>query len=302
MSISVGQYRGRFAPTPSGPLHFGSLVAAAASYLDARAHAGQWHLRIDDLDPPRVVPGATDRILATLDQLGLCWDGPVIRQGERGDAYAAALEHLRRVARVYGCACSRSDIARAGLVGIEGPRYAGTCRHTGAPSGPHALRLEVGGVIVRFDDGLQGPVEQALEVAIGDPVLRRADGVYAYHLACVVDDATAGFTHVVRGADLLASTPRQIHLQRLLGLPTPQYLHVPVAVDADGHKLSKQTLAPAVAAGHWWESLAPALTFLGHRPPESLRGGTPAAFWEWGTHAWERGRIPRAAAMAAPFA
>ena len=295
-------YRGRFAPTPSGPLHFGSLVAAAASYLDARAYGGQWHLRIDDLDPPRVMLGAEDRILATLEQLGFCWDGPLVRQSERGDAYAAALEHLRKVAGVYACTCSRLDIARAGLVGIEGPRYAGTCRRTAAPPGPHALRLDVSGVIIRFDDALQGPVEQALEVAIGDPVLRRADGVYAYHLACVVDDADAGFTHVVRGADLLASTPRQIHLQRLLGLPTPHYLHVPVALDADGHKLSKQTLAPPIAAGEWWESLAPVLTFLGHRPPPSLRGGTLAAFWDWGKAAWERRSIPPVGAMAAPAA
>lgn len=288
--------RGRFAPTPSGPLHFGSLVAAAASYLDASARGGEWHVRIDDLDPPRVQPGAETLILSTLEQLGFAWNGPVVRQSERADAYEAALDRLRTVAAVYACTCSRTDISRAGLVGIEGPRYPGTCRGKPAGPRPHATRLDVSSVTVAFEDALQGPVVQVLDLAIGDPVLQRADGVFAYHLACVVDDAASDFTDVVRGADLLASTPRQIHLQRLLGLPTPDYLHLPVAVDVAGRKLSKQTQAPAVAVQQWWQSLAPAMTFLGHAPPAELRDGTVAAFWQWAIAAWRRERIPRVAA------
>ena len=288
--------RGRFAPTPSGPLHFGSLVAAAASYLDARAQGGEWHLRIDDLDPPRVQPGAETMILSTLEQLGFAWDGPVVRQSGRTDAYQAALDRLRTVAGVYACTCSRTDIARAGFAGIEGPRYPGTCRGKPASPRPHAIRLDVSNVTVAFDDALQGPVAQILDLAIGDPVLRRADGVFAYHLACVVDDAASDFTDVVRGADLLASTPRQIHLQRLLGLPTPAYLHLPVALDPAGRKLSKQTQAPAVGVRQWWDALAPVMTFLGHAPPAQLRDATLAAFWQWGIAAWRRERIPRRAA------
>ncbi|MCW5625565.1 MAG: tRNA glutamyl-Q(34) synthetase GluQRS [Burkholderiales bacterium] len=239
-------YRGRFAPTPSGPLHFGSIVAAAGSFLDARAHGGAWHLRIDDLDPPRTVPGAADAIITTLDRFGFQWDGPVVRQSARTLAYATALQSLAARAHVYRCTCSRTEIARSGLPGIEGPRYPGTCR--GGPSHPGrtaARRLDVRDVTVTFEDRLQGAVTQSLEAAIGGCVLQRADGVLASLLACAVDDADAGFTHVVRGADLLASTPRQIHLQRLLGYPTPAYSTwsrptPPVS------KLSKQTRAAPV--------------------------------------------------------
>ncbi len=294
-------YRGRFAPTPSGPLHFGSLVAAAASYLDARARGGEWHVRIDDLDPPRVMPDAETSILATLEQLGFAWDGPVVRQSGRVDAYVAALDQLRTVAGIYACTCSRTDIARAGLAGIEGPRYPGTCRGKTMGAQPQATRLDVRGITIGFEDALQGPVVQVLEAAIGDPVLRRADGVFAYHLACVVDDATGGFTDIVRGADLLASTPRQIHLQRLLGLPTPAYLHLPVALDRAGHKLSKQTHARAVGTHQWWESLAPVLSFLGHPPPDELRAGTLPDFWRWSLATWRRDSIPRLGTAPAPL-
>ena len=232
--------------------------------------------------------------------VGFAWDGPVVRQSGRTDAYQAALDRLRAVAGVYACTCSRTDIARAGLAGIEGPRYPGTCRGKPASPRPHAIRLDVSNVTVAFEDTLQGPVVQVLDLAIGDPVLRRADGVFAYHLACVVDDAESDFTDVVRGADLLASTPRQIHLQRLLGLPTPAYLHLPVALDAAGLKLSKQTQAPAVGVRQWWDALAPVMTFLGHPPPAQLRDATLAAFWQWEIAAWRRERIPRVAAAPAP--
>lgn len=287
-------YRGRFAPTPSGPLHFGSVVAALGSWLDARAHGGEWHLRLDDLDPPRVVEGAAASIVATLERLGLAWDGPVVAQSQRFDAYEEAMERLAARAHLYRCVCSRREIAAAGFTGIEGPRYPGTCRErTDVPPASAAWRIDVRGATVTFDDLLQGSVSQDLEVAIGDFVLRRSDGIHAYHLACVVDDAAAGFTHVVRGADLLDSTPRQIYLQRLLALPTPAYLHLPVAVDADGAKLSKQTLAAPVSSDRPSATLARALTFLGHGPPLDLIAAPPATLLGWATGHWDRTRIPR---------
>ena len=286
-------YRGRFAPTPSGPLHFGSIVAALGSWLDARAHDGEWHVRIDDLDPPRVVPGAADAILGDLDRLTLWWDGPIVQQSTRSPAYAEALRRIERQAHVYPCTCSRKEIAAAGLAGIEGPRYPGTCRErAGIPPEGHALRLDVRGVSIEFVDLLQGPVRQVLETAIGDFVLRRADGVYAYHLACVVDDAAEGFTHVVRGADLIDSTARQIHLQHLLGVDTPEYLHLPVAVDAAGDKLSKQTKADAVDPTRPWDTLASALRFLGHELPAELDSAPPAELLAWARSHWDRSRLP----------
>jgi len=294
-------YRGRFAPTPSGPLHFGSIVAALGSWLDARAHGGEWHLRIDDLDPPRVAAGAADSILADLEALGLEWDGPVTFQSARGPAYAEAVDRLRNDAHVYRCNCSRKDIEAAGLAGIEGSRYPGTCRNRpDVPAAGYALRVDVRNARIRFDDLLQGAVDQQLETAIGDFVLRRADGVYGYHLACVVDDAQSGYTHVVRGADLLDSTPRQIWLQRLLDLPTPAYLHLPVAVDTSGEKLSKQTLAAPVDCSRPVELLGRALTFLGHAPPRKATSGAGADLLTWAISSWRRDLLPLRRAFPAP--
>jgi glutamyl-Q tRNA(Asp) synthetase len=295
-------YRGRFAPTPSGPLHFGSVVAALGSWLDARAHGGAWHLRIDDLDPPRVVEGADRDIVETLERLGLTWDGPIVRQSERTSAYADALSQLARRAHVYRCTCSRREISEAGLPGIEGPRYPGTCRQrTEAYPGPGAWRIDVRNAVVAFDDMLQGSVMQDLDAAVGDFVLRRSDGVHAYHLACVVDDAAAGFTHVVRGADLIDSTPRQIFLQRLLEHPQPAYLHLPVAVDAGGKKLSKQTLAAPVSADPPSRTLIRAATFLGHSPPPHLAEAPPEEILHWAVGHWDRTRIaPVTKALAPP--
>jgi glutamyl-Q tRNA(Asp) synthetase len=293
-------YRGRFAPTPSGRLHFGSIVAALGSWLDARAHGGEWHVRIDDLDPPRVVAGAADSILGDLERLALYWDGSVVYQSERDQAYAVALGRIEQGAHVYACDCSRKAIAGAGAVGIEGPRYPGTCRERALiPRGGHALRLDVRGVTIVFVDLLQGTVRQRLETAIGDFVLRRADGVYAYHLACVVDDAAARFTHVVRGADLIDSTARQIHLQRLLGIDTPAYLHLPVALDAAGEKLSKQTKAAAIDTDRPEGTLAGALTFLGHGPPRELASAPPGELLGWAKTHWDRTRLPACAVLPA---
>jgi glutamyl-Q tRNA(Asp) synthetase len=295
LSQGRSPYRGRFAPTPSGPLHFGSVVAATGSYADALAHGGTWHLRIDDLDPPRVAVGATTAILRCLEALGFEWAGPVVHQSERGSAYREALEALRRLAPVYPCACSRAEIAAAGLPGIEGPRYPGTCRSGPRhPERPPAWRLAVPVTPVSFRDLRFGQVFGSLADTVGDFVLQRADGVFSYHLACVIDDAEAGFDHVVRGADLLASTPRQRLLQDLLGRPVPHYLHLPVVVDASGQKLSKQSRAPEVDAGPAGQALWMALEFLGQRPPPELAGATPREIWRWVAGHWQRDIIPDA--------
>ncbi|HEV2007463.1 MAG TPA: tRNA glutamyl-Q(34) synthetase GluQRS, partial [Burkholderiales bacterium] len=261
-------YRGRFAPSPTGPLHFGSLVAAVASYLEARHRDGEWLVRIEDLDPPRVVAGATDDILRILEACGMHWDGTVIYQSAHHDAYHAALHRLRARDVVYPCACTRREIADSALAGVEGPVYPGTCRN-GVADGKvaRALRIDTRGASIAFVDALQGAVRQDLETEIGDFVLYRADQVIAYQLAVVVDDAEQGITDVVRGADLLDSTPRQIYLQQLLNLPSPRYMHVAIAVNAAGEKLSKQTLAAAIGAQQPLPELIRALHFLGQDPP-----------------------------------
>jgi glutamyl-Q tRNA(Asp) synthetase len=262
---------GRFAPSPTGPLHFGSLVAAAASWLDARAAAGRWLVRIEDLDRPRVQPGAADEILRTLEALGLRWDGEVLWQSRREALYRDALERLR--ADTYWCGCSRREIADSSLgLAVDGARiYPGTCRAgLAADRRARALRVRVPDGVVRFVDRVQGEQAQQLARDVGDFVLYRADGLFAYQLAVVVDDAAQGVTDVVRGADLLDSTARQIHLQRLLGVPMPRYLHVPVAVNAQGEKLSKQTGARPVDPSRPAEALAAALAFLGQPPAETL--------------------------------
>ncbi len=261
---------GRFAPSPTGPLHFGSLVAALASWLDARAAGGRWLVRIEDLDPPREQPGAADDILRTLERLGLYWDEEAIFQHERTALYQKSLENLREF--TYWCGCTRREVADSSLgLAADGAQiYPGTCRG-GLPPGrpPRALRLKVSGSI-DFIDRVQGPQRQNLENDVGDFVLLRADGQFAYQLAVVVDDAEQGVTDVVRGADLLGSTARQIFLQRRLGLATPRYLHVPAALDAAGEKLSKQTGAGPVSDA----DLRRALAFLGQAETDSLAEAT----------------------------
>ena len=282
-------YIGRFAPSPTGPLHLGSLLAAVGSYLDARAAGGNWLLRMEDLDPPREMAGAADGILRSLERLGFEWHGPVLYQSSRLAAYAQAADRLRAAGAAFPCACTRSEIADSAVHGLEGPIYPGTCRG-GLPPGREgrALRLKVPDETLCFDDGLQGRVCQALARDIGDFIVRRADGCYAYQLAVVVDDAWAGITHVVRGADLLLSTPRQILLQRRLGLPSPVYLHLPVLVDAAGEKLSKQTQAAPVDSLPGPEALWRCLHLLRQAPPEALRHASIRETWEWATGHWDR--------------
>jgi glutamyl-Q tRNA(Asp) synthetase len=262
-------YVGRFAPSPTGPLHFGSLVAALASWLDARAAGGRWLVRIEDLDKPRTQPGAARDILRTLEQLGLGWDGPVVHQSQRSALYRQALQRLE--GRTYWCGCSRREIADSSLgLAADGAQiYPGTCRG-GIASGktPRALRIRTSGE-VEFTDRVQGKQSQLLERDVGDFVLYRADGQFAYQLAVVIDDAAQGVTDVVRGADLLDSTPRQIYLQRLLGYATPRYLHVPAAINAAGEKLSKQTGAAPILPRP--DVLRRALSFLGQRETDALQ-------------------------------
>ena len=288
-------YRGRFAPSPTGPLHFGSLVAAVGSYLDARAQGGEWLLRMEDVDTPRCVPGAADNILATLEAFGFEWDGDVLWQSRRGEAYAAALDQLIAAGLAYGCACSRKEIADSStLPAVDGGLvYPGTCRNGLGGRAPRAWRLRVESGEIGFFDRLQGRVVQQLERDVGDFVLRRADGLFAYQLAVVVDDCFQGITQVVRGADLLDSTPRQIWLLQLLGGVVPAYAHLPVATNGAGEKLSKQTLAPALDPARAERQLAQALRFLGQPLPVGMeRAGLPE-IWAWAKAHWSFAAIPQ---------
>jgi glutamyl-Q tRNA(Asp) synthetase len=284
-------YRGRFAPSPTGLLHAGSLTSAVGSYLEARSRGGEWLLRIEDLDTPRMVPGAANEILRTLERFGFEWDGPVVYQSLRQDGYRAALDRLIAAGLAYRCTCSRKDIQAIARRGVDGFVYPGLCR-----AGPRrrqaggAWRLRVDDQDIAFTDRLQGRYAQRLEHDIGDFVLLRADGFWAYQLAVVVDDAQQGVTDVVRGADLLVSTPRQIHLLRCLGWPVPGYCHLPLLVNAAGEKLSKQTLAPTVSSAHAARTLTEALDRLGQRPPQQL---SLSELWDWAKANWQLSSVPK---------
>ena len=286
-------YRGRFAPSPSGPLHFGSLVAALGSYLDARSHGGEWLVRMEDLDPPREKQGAADDILRTLEAFGFEWDGELLYQSLRNEAYRDALDRLESGGHAFRCICSRREIAEAGLQGLEGPRYPGTCRERGFDQGkaPQAVRIRTREITETFTDRICGKIQQNLEHEIGDFVIRRADGLFAYQLAVVVDDAEQNITHIVRGADLLLSTPRQIHLQHLLGLPTPDYAHLPLVLDDHGRKLSKQDRAHPIRKTDPLPALIDAYRFLDQPLPAELPGNL-REFWRWATENWTPRRVP----------
>lgn len=284
-------YRGRFAPSPTGGLHFGSLITAVASFVDARSRGGEWLVRMEDLDRTREIPGAAARILDTLRALGLQWDGEVVFQSTRGAAYAAALERLSTTGATFRCACSRADIARTGRRGTEGPIYPGTCRN-GPPAGRQArtVRLRADSPEIGFTDRIQGECRALVGESVGDFVLRRADGVHAYQLAVVVDDAWQGVNQVVRGADLLASTPRQILIQRFLGLPEPGYAHVPLALGPDERKLSKSLASIPVDTTDPLPALLRAWVFLGQVPPP--RRANLAGFWSHAIAHWRIERTP----------
>jgi glutamyl-Q tRNA(Asp) synthetase len=286
------QYRGRFAPSPTGQLHFGSLAAAVGSYLDAKHHHGIWLVRMEDLDAPRCVPGAADDILRTLEAFGLHGDEPVLYQSRRTAAYEEALQRLKDIGAVYPCCCTRKEISDSALHGIDVQIYPGTCRN-GIPAGreARAWRIRTDNQSIIFKDALQRPVTQHLAGDIGDFVVKRADGLFAYQLAVVMDDAYQNITQVVRGADLLASTPRQIYLQRLLGLPAPQYMHLPVAVNTAGEKLSKQTLAAPVDVRDVSATLWRTLEFLRQQPPAELASCKPEEVLEWAVTHWNAEKL-----------
>ena len=289
-------YRGRFAPTPSGALHFGSLVAALASFLEARSRRGEWLVRIEDLDPPRERPGSADDILRTLDRLGLYWDGPVVRQSARLPLYQAAVDVLLRRDLLRRCRCSRAAL---GALPVNRERASGDDLFhppecvvaPGLPGEPHTLRFRTPDRTVEWNDRAQGPQAANVARTHGDFVLRRRDGLFAYQLAVVVDDAEQRILDVVRGGDLLASTPRQILLQEALGLPRPSHMHVPLAVDETGLKLSKSGDAPALDAAPPAEQLAAALAFLGQEPPLELRRAPPGDALGWAVQHWRPGRF-----------
>jgi glutamyl-Q tRNA(Asp) synthetase len=285
-------YVGRFAPSPTGPLHFGSLIAALASWLDARAANGRWLLRMEDLDLPRVVPGAGDGILRQLESFGLAWDGAVEYQSRHNALYREALGALGQ--SVYPCACTRRELEDSAL-SIDGARiYPGTCRNGLAPDKTaRAVRVRTQSEAIVFDDRVQGRIAQSVGREVGDFIVLRADGLFAYQLAVVVDDAAQGVTDIVRGADLLDSTARQIYLQELLGYRTPRYLHIPVAVNAAGEKLSKQTAAAAATR----DDIPAALRFLGLDPPAEF---APPDLLAWAATRWDAAAVPRGRVRRAP--
>ncbi|HBB78331.1 MAG TPA: tRNA glutamyl-Q(34) synthetase GluQRS [Pseudomonas sp.] len=283
---------GRFAPTPSGHLHFGSLIAALASYLDARAVGGRWLLRMEDLDPPREMPGAQTAIVESLQRYGFEWDGEMQRQSDRHDAYEEVIERLLRAGLAYPCVCSRKQLeAHPGA-------YPGFCRDANQPTEDAAIRLRVPNLEYGFTDRVQGEYRQHLGRDVGDFVIRRRDGLFAYQLAVVLDDAWQGVTDVVRGADLLDSTPRQLYLQELLGLSQPRYLHVPLIIQPDGHKLGKRYRSPPLQPAEATPLLLRALRALGQPTAAELSDALPGELLAWAIPRWNADRIPRTRTLA----
>jgi glutamyl-Q tRNA(Asp) synthetase len=286
-------YTGRFAPSPTGPLHFGSLVAAVASYCDAKSQQGHWLLRIEDLDKPREIQGASKQIIETLLRFGFEWDGDIVYQSDRTALYQQAFNQLKAMDWLYPCTCSRKEIADSSqLIGIEGVIYPKTCLHQAIkPNTPKAWRIKTENITLKFEDNIQGLINYRLSQEIGDFVVLRTDQIFTYQLAVVVDDAAQGVTHIVRGADLLHSTPRQLYCQQLLNLPCPRYAHIPIARNAQGEKLSKQTRATKIEQQDASRLLFEALTFLHQEPPASLMHASIASIWEWAIAHWDIHRI-----------
>jgi glutamyl-Q tRNA(Asp) synthetase len=289
---------GRFAPSPTGPLHFGSLLAALASYLEAKTQDGLWLVRMEDLDKPREVAGAANHILNTLEKFGLEWDGEVVYQSQRSALYQEALNQIKAKSLIYQCSCSRKEIAdsynqKPAQHGIDGLIYPGTCRDKSSTFKPYAERIKVKDQNISFNDAIQGKINQNLATQIGDFVLKRADGLFAYQLAVVVDDHLQGVTHIVRGADLLDSTPRQIYLQQVLGYSTPKYAHIPVASNQAGEKLSKQTMATPIDSNNAPNLLINALDFLGQTPPRDLSNYKAQEILAWAMQHWALDKIPK---------
>ena len=283
-----GRYRGRFAPTPSGPLHLGSLLTALASWLQARSKNGVWLLRIDDLDRPRCIKGMDSEILHQLESHGLDWDETPRYQTQHVEAYEHALARLLDMGRVYPCTCTRATLDRSALDGPDGPVYSGHCRLLGLPCAErHALRYRVDDSILEFQDGWAGPQQRRMQREVGDFTLRRSDGMIGYQLACAIDEKDQCITEVVRGADLLGSSFRQIALMQALGLTPPQYRHGPVLKDPQGNKLSKQNHAEPILAAAAADNLLRCLHHLKQQPPAGIAGASPRVILEWALQHWQ---------------
>lgn len=300
MSSPGPEYRGRFAPTPSGPLHLGSLLTALASWLRARQAGGRWLLRIDDLDRARCPPGASAAILRQLEAHGLHWDETPRLQSAHGAEYATALERLQAQGRVYSCDCTRARLAAESRSGPDGPVYGGRCRAAPAGSSSAALRWRIASGSVELQDPVQGRLWRDADREIGDFVLRRSDGVIGYQLACVVDEQAQGITEVVRGADLIGSSLRQTLLLRALGAPVPAYLHLPVLVEADGRKLSKQNGAKALDERNVGDNLRRCLRALGSAPPAELGRAPAPELLAWALREWRLAQVPAALQQSIP--
>lgn len=286
-------YKGRFAPTPSGPAHPGTLLTAVASYLQARAMQGQWHIRIDDIDPPRELPGAASSMLATLENYGLYWDGPVVYQSQRLDAYQDALQQLRQQGDVFECSCSRKKVSKSAEHGPNGMIYPGTCRQ-GFQShhNPFSIRLKTSDEEITVVDSIQGRYQLNILHDVGDFVIRRADGTSSYHLATVVDDALDGFTEIVRGKDLLSITPQQILLQQKLQRPTPGYAHLPLLVDAQGNKFSKHTGTYHLNSIPVHKVLEVIFPALGLKADTDVLMAQNEQRWQWAVEHWNIRHVP----------
>ncbi len=288
MRETPSQYRGRFAPSPTGPLHFGSLVSAVASYTDARHVNGKWLVRIEDIDPAREIPGSDHLILNTLEQFGFEWDEEVVWQSKRHRFYQEAIHQLLSEHKVYYCSCTRKSIIAAGLQGANGMLYPGTCQGRKLTEGPgHSLRLRVNNKAIHFKDRARGQQCQYLDQDVGDFILRRSDQLWAYQLAVVVDDAEQNISHIVRGTDLLHSTQRQIYLQQCLSYSQPDYLHHLLILNKSHVKLSKQTGAPALQTNNPCHSLFNCLQILGQQPPTELQYASLNEIWQWAISHWK---------------
>ena len=289
-------YRGRFAPSPTEPLHFGSIIAAVASYLEARKQKGEWLVRMEDVDELRNLTGAADNILLTLDNYGFEWDGEVLYQTQRKQAYVEALHQLTEQDLIYRCICSRKDLREQAPQGEYGLIYPGTCEHLqNSLHSEHALRVKTHNDRIAFTDSILGLYSQQLKNDIGDFIIRRRDGLFAYQLAVVVDDAFQNITDIVRGYDLLDSTPRQIYLQQCLKYTTPSYTHLPIAINDRGDKLSKQTGAAGISEKADIEMLVNCMNFLGQAMPTELKSSSLKTFWEWALENWDLNKAPRQA-------
>jgi glutamyl-Q tRNA(Asp) synthetase len=287
--MSNDNYRGRFAPSPTGPVHYGTLVAAVGSYLQAKKNHGEWFVRIDDIDTRRVVDGADDDILHTLENFGFEWDGEIIYQTQQIESYQQALDQLISQSLVFPCLCSRKQLAKTGS-----RIYPGTCRHRSLPEkNEHALRVLSQDINIEFDDIVMGQQLQNIKQQCGDFIIKRRDELFAYQLAIVVDDARQNITEVVRGADLLSSTHRQIYLQQLLNYTTPGYSHLPLAVDQTGNKISKSGQAKKVDINNKEKLLASTLDFLGQQPPKDLRKSQLIDIWLWAIEHWDVKKVPK---------